>query len=88
MTLAAALWFFLTTAGTDRNSICWRCCIEALDILEGRKIDPRFAVLFDLPDERTGRTGKLVPGPILAGLHHHHRQGAATPSEGAGDPGG
>lgn len=36
------LWFFLTTAGTDRNSICWEVHQKALDILEGRKHDPRF----------------------------------------------
>jgi len=46
------LWFLLTTAGTDRNSICWEVHQKALDILEGRKIDPRFyPVLFGLPDE-------------------------------------
>ena len=45
------LWFLLTTAGTDRNSICWEVHQKALDILEGRKIDPRFyPVLFGLPD--------------------------------------
>ncbi len=31
------LWFFLTTAGTDRNSVCWEVHQKALDILEGRK---------------------------------------------------
>ena len=47
-----SLWFFLTTAGTDRNSICWEVHQKALDILEGRKIDPRFyPVLFGLPDD-------------------------------------
>lgn len=46
------LWFFLTTAGTDRNSICWEVHQKALDILEGRKADPRFyPVMFGLPDE-------------------------------------
>lgn len=46
------LWFFLTTAGTDRNSICWEVHQKALDILEGRKHDPRFyPVIFGLPDE-------------------------------------
>lgn len=45
------LWFFLTTAGTDRNSICWEVHQKALDILEGRKADPRFyAVIYGLPD--------------------------------------
>lgn len=45
------LWFFLTTAGTDRNSICWEVHQKALDIIEGRKRDPRFyPVIFGLPD--------------------------------------
>ena len=46
------LWFFLTTAGTDRNSICWEVHQKAIDILEGRKADPRFyPVIFGLPDQ-------------------------------------
>lgn len=46
------LWFFLTTAGTDRNSICWEVHQKALDVLEGRKVDPRFyPVIFGLPDD-------------------------------------
>ena len=46
------LWFFLTTAGTDRNSICWEVHQKALDIIEGRKCDPRFyPVIYGLPDE-------------------------------------
>ena len=46
------LWFLLTTAGTDRNSICWEVHQKALDILEGRKADQRFyPVIFGLPDD-------------------------------------
>ena len=46
------LWIFLTTAGTDRNSICWEMHQKALDIIEGRKHDPRFyPVVFGLPDD-------------------------------------
>ena len=46
------LWFLLTTAGTDRNSICWEVHQKALDIIEGRKDDPRFyPVLYGLPDD-------------------------------------
>ena len=46
------LWFLLTTAGTDRNSICWEVHQKAMDILEGRKQDPRFyPVVFGLPDD-------------------------------------
>ena len=46
------LWVFLTTAGTDRNSICWEVHQKAVDIIEGRKRDPRFyPVIFGLPDD-------------------------------------
>lgn len=36
------LYFLITTAGTDRHSICWEVHQKAADILEGRKIDPTF----------------------------------------------
>jgi len=36
------LFFLITTAGNDRNSICWEVHQKAKDILEGRKIDPSF----------------------------------------------
>lgn len=46
------LWFFLTTAGTDRNSICWEVHQKAVDIIEGRKADPRFyPAVYGLPDD-------------------------------------
>ena len=46
------LWFLLTTAGTDRNSICWEVHQKAKDILEGRKHDERFyPVIFGLEDD-------------------------------------
>lgn len=46
------LWFFLTTAGTDRNSICYAVHQKAKDILEGRKVDPYFyPVIFGLDDD-------------------------------------
>lgn len=49
---AQPLWFFLTTAGTDRTSICWEVHQKALDILEGRKADPRFyPVVYGLPED-------------------------------------
>ena len=45
------LWFFLTTAGTDRTSICWEVHQKALDLLEGRKKDDRFyPVIFGLAE--------------------------------------
>lgn len=36
------LHFIITTAGYDTNSICWELHQKAVDILEGRKSDPRF----------------------------------------------
>lgn len=36
------LYFLITTAGTDTNSICYETHQKALDILEGRKHDPTF----------------------------------------------
>ena len=34
------MYFLITTAGTDTNSICYETHQKAKDILEGRKIDP------------------------------------------------
>ena len=36
------LYFLITTAGTDTNSICYEVHQKAKDILEGRKHDPTF----------------------------------------------
>lgn len=36
------LYFLITTAGDNQNSICWEVHQKAKDILEGRKIDPTF----------------------------------------------
>ena len=36
------LYFLITTAGNDTNSICYEVHQKALDIIEGRKIDPSF----------------------------------------------
>jgi len=45
------LYFEITTAGTDRNSICFEQHQKAEDILEGRKIDPTFyPVIFGAKD--------------------------------------
>jgi len=45
------LFFLITTAGTDRNSICYEVHQKALDILEGRKIDPTFLpVIYGMED--------------------------------------
>ena len=45
------LFFLITTAGTDRNSICFEQHQKAVDILEGRKIDPTFyPVIYGIED--------------------------------------
>lgn len=36
------LYFLITTAGTDRHSICWEVHQKSEDILKGRKRDPTF----------------------------------------------
>ena len=42
----------ITTAGTDRNSICYELHTKALDILKGRRIDPSFyPVVYGLEDD-------------------------------------
>ncbi|WP_449460607.1 terminase large subunit [Streptococcus suis] len=46
------LFFIITTAGTDRNSICYELHTKALDILNGRKKDTSFyPVVYGLFDE-------------------------------------
>lgn len=46
------LHFIITTAGNDRNSICYELHQKALDILNGRIIDPTFyPVVFGMPDD-------------------------------------
>ena len=46
------LFFLITTAGTDRNSICWEVHQKAMDILEGRKVDPTFyPVIYGIEDD-------------------------------------
>jgi phage terminase large subunit-like protein len=36
------LYFLITTAGNNQNSICWEVHQKALDIIDGRKHDPTF----------------------------------------------
>ena len=44
--------FVITTAGTDRNSICYEVHSKAVDILEGRKIDSTFyPVVYSASDD-------------------------------------
>ena len=46
------LYFLITTAGTDRESICYEVHMKAMDLLSGRKIDPTFyPVVYGLSDD-------------------------------------
>ncbi len=46
------LYFLITTAGTDRHSICWEVHQKADDILKGRKRDPTFyPVIYGASDD-------------------------------------
>ena len=46
------LYFLITTAGTDRESICYEVHSKAMDVLSGRKIDPAFyPAVFGLADQ-------------------------------------
>lgn len=46
------LHFIITTAGTDRHSIAYELHMKAIDILEGRRVDPTFyPVVYGLKDD-------------------------------------
>ena len=46
------LYFLITTAGTDRNSICWEVHQKAEDIINGKKNDPTFyPVIYGIKDD-------------------------------------
>jgi phage terminase large subunit-like protein len=45
------LFFLITTAGTDRNSICYEVHQKAVDIIRGKKKDPTFyPVIYSIED--------------------------------------
>ena len=48
------LYFLITTAGNDTNSICYEVHQKAIDIAEGRKVDPTFysCLLYTSPSPR------------------------------------
>ncbi|MDM8210003.1 terminase large subunit [Mediterraneibacter glycyrrhizinilyticus] len=54
------LFFYITTAGTDTNSICYETHQKAKDILEGRKIDPTFYPVIYGADESDNWTDPKV----------------------------
>ena len=54
------LYFLITTAGTDTNSICYEVHQKAKDILEGRKHDPTFYPIIYGADESEDWTDPKV----------------------------
>jgi phage terminase large subunit-like protein len=54
------LYFLITTAGTDTNSICYETHQKARDIIEGRKIDPTFYPVIYGADENDDWTDPEV----------------------------
>nr|DAM15262.1 MAG TPA: Terminase large subunit [Bacteriophage sp.] len=54
------LYFLITTAGTDTNSICYETHQKAKDILDGRKIDPTFYPVIYVADESDDWTDPAV----------------------------
>lgn len=54
------LYFLITTAGTDTHSICYETHQKAMDILEGRKIDPTFYPVIYGADEADDWTDPKV----------------------------
>lgn len=54
------LFFLITTAGTDRHSVCFEQHQKAKDILQGRKIDPTFyPVIYGASDEADWTSEKV-----------------------------
>ena len=59
------LYFLITTAGTDTHSICYETHQKAMDILEGRKIDPTFyPVIYGAADTEDWTDPKYGRRPI------------------------
>lgn len=54
------LYFLITTAGTDTHSICYETHQKAVDVLEGRKIDPTFYPVIYGADETDDWTDPKV----------------------------
>nr|DAZ31119.1 MAG TPA: Terminase large subunit [Caudoviricetes sp.] len=54
------LFFLITTAGTDRNSVCFEQHQKAEDIIAGRKIDPSFyPVIYGASDDADWSSEKV-----------------------------
>ena len=84
------LFFLITTAGTDKESICYELHTKALDILAGRKIDHTFyPVVYGLTDEDDWHDEKnwYKANPSLgqtiniARVREHYQEALENPAE-------
>ena len=84
------LFFLITTAGTDKESICYELHTKALDILAGRKIDHTFyPVVYGLTDEDDWHDEKnwYKANPSLGQtinierVRDHYREALENPAE-------
>jgi len=73
------LYFLITTAGNDTNTICYEVHQKAQDILDGRKVDPTFYPVIYGADASEDWTDPEVwkKGKPVAGYHGRHRQGGS-----------
>ncbi len=69
------LYFLITTAGTDTNSICYEQHMKAKDIIEGRKHDPTFYPVIYGADESEDWTSRKYGRKLI---HHWAKQSALT----------
>ena len=84
------LFFLITTAGTDKESICYELHTKALDILAGRKVDHTFyPVVYGLTDEDDWHDEKnwYKANPSLGQtinierVRDHYREALENPAE-------
>jgi len=83
------LYFLITTAGTDRNSICFEQHQKALDIIEGRKVDPTYyPVIYGAADDDDWTSEEVwyKANPSL-GPYDRYQQGKERLQFGEGESG-
>ena len=61
------LYFLITTAGNDTNSICYEVHQKTIDIAEGRKVDPTFySVIYGAAEDEGSRSGRRQTPPLAS----------------------
>lgn len=69
------LYFLITTAGDNQNSICWEVHQKALDIIDGRKHDPTFYPVIYGAAQEDDWTDPKVWKKSKSFAWHHGRHG-------------